>query len=162
VRVGPVEVKVAPAVDVAPLGRGATASARQGVDRDGRPCAGPTRWHVDAGPLTLVFDVAGRRELGHLLRAVPRWLATRTWWIAFTDVVASRVLAGVHTVGSAGGGRREYYAALDLHRIAAATVAWEGADQGRLTDVHPPVRFGFGSTPRSPSLARIVTIVRAA
>lgn len=124
------------------------------------PSAGPTHWHVDAGPLRLVFDVAGRPALGHLLRAVPPWLATRPWWISLADAVASRVMAGVRTIGSAGNGRREYYAALDLHRIVAATVVWEGADQGHLSDVDPPVRFGFGSTPREPSLARIVTLIR--
>jgi hypothetical protein len=69
------------------------------------------------------------------------------------------VLPGVRTRGSAGQGRREYYAALDLHRITGARVAWDGADQGGLTPVDPPVRFGFGSTPRAPSLVRVVTLV---
>jgi hypothetical protein len=35
----------------------------------------------------------------------------------------------------------------------------DGVDLGTLTDVEPPVRFGFGSTPRHPSLARITTTV---
>lgn len=120
------------------------------------------RWEVDAVPLTLTFTVGRRALVGLLLRAVPRPLATHPGWVTLTDVVARTVLPGVRTRGSAGGGRREFYAALDLHRVATAAVTWEGADQGALAPVAPPVRFGFGSTPRSPSLARIVTLVREA
>jgi hypothetical protein len=117
------------------------------------------RWTVRAGPLDLAFTVGRRPPLGALLRAVPRRLATDPRWITAIDVVARRVLPGVRTRGSAGQGRREYYAALDLHRITGARVAWDGMDQGGLTPVDPPVRFGFGSTPRVPSLVRVVTLV---
>jgi hypothetical protein len=118
------------------------------------------QWRVDAGPLALTFTVGPRPPLGRLLRVVPRRLATDPRWVTVVDVVARRVLRGVRTRGSAGGNRREYYAALDLHRITAATVTWDGADQGGPAPVDPPVRFGFGSTPRTPSLVRIVTLVR--
>lgn len=118
------------------------------------------RWHVFAGPLDLRFHVGRRPPLGALLRAVPRPLATDPRWITTIDVVARRMLPGVRTRGSAGHGRREYYAALDLHRVVDAEVAWHGADQGGLAPVDPPVRFGFGSTPRRPSLVRVVTLVR--
>lgn len=118
------------------------------------------RWGITAGPLRVTFDVGRRPPLGLLLRLVPRRLATAPWWIAAVDVVACRVLPGVRTRGSAGGGRQEYYAALDLHRISSATVSWEGADQGTLAAVTPPVLFGFGSTPTDPSLVRLVTLVR--
>jgi hypothetical protein len=118
------------------------------------------RWTVRAGPLELMFRVGRRSALGALLRAVPRPVATDPRWITAIDVVARRVLPGVRTRGSAGQGRREYYAALDLHRITGAQVTWDGADQGGLTPVDPPVRFGFGSTPRAPSLVRVVTLVR--
>jgi hypothetical protein len=117
------------------------------------------RWTVRAGPLDLAFTAGPRPPLGVLLRAVPRPLATDRRWITAIDVVARRVLPGVRTRGSAGQGRRESYAALDLHRITGARVAWDGADQGGLTPVDPPVRFGFGSTPRAPSLVRVVTLV---
>jgi hypothetical protein len=117
-------------------------------------------WRVDAGPLALAFTVGRRTPLGRLLRAVPRRLATHPRWIAAIDVVARAVLPGVRTRGSAGGGRQEFYGALDLHAVSDATVGWEGADQGGLAPVVPPVRFGFGSTPRRPSLTRIVTVVR--
>jgi hypothetical protein len=125
-----------------------------------RSSAPGDRWTVRAGPLDLAFTVGGRPPLGALLRAVPRRVATDRRWITAVDVVARRVLPGVRTRGSAGQGRREYYAALDLHRITGARVAWDGVDQGGLTPVDPPVRFGFGSTPRAPSLVRIVTLVR--
>ena len=119
------------------------------------------RRRVSAGPLQLTFHIGGRSPLGALLRAVPRPLATAPWWISAIDVVARRVLPGVRTRGSAGNGREEFYAALDLHRIVVADVRWEGVDQGGLAPVDPPVRFGFGSTPSTPALVRVVTLVRS-
>lgn len=124
--------------------------------------------HTEDGPvhrvttteLDLTLRTGSRPPLGWLLRAVPRPLATAPAWIAAIDAIARRVLPGVRTVGSAGGGRREYYGARDLHRVVDARVHWEGDDQGALTPVDPPVRFGFGSTPRAPSLVRITTLVR--
>jgi hypothetical protein len=117
------------------------------------------RWEVDAPPLALAFRTGGRAPLGRLLALVPRRLATAPRWIALVDVVARRVLPGVRTRGSAGGGREEFYGALDLHRITAATASWAGTDLGALAPVHPPVRFGFGSTPSAPSLTRVTTLV---
>lgn len=129
-------------------------------------CRGPVdaavdgdRWTVRAGPLDLAFTVGRRSPLGLLLRAVPRRLATDLRWVGAIDTVARRALPGVRTRGSAGQGRCEYYAALDLHRITGARVAWDGADQGGLAPVDPPVRFGFGSTPRTPSLVRVITLI---
>ena len=119
-------------------------------------------WRVDAPPLHLEFTVGRRTAVGWLLRAVPRRLATHPRWIAAIDVVARTVLPGVRTRGSAAGGRREFYAALDLHELVAARARWEGADQGAPAPVTPPVRFGFGSTPRGPALTRIVTLVQEA
>ncbi len=119
-------------------------------------------WRVDAPPLDLEFTVGRRTAVGWLLRAVPRRIATRPRWVAAIDVVARTVLPGVRTLGSAGSGRREFYAALDLHELTAARARWEGADQGALAPVSPPVRFGFGSTPRRPGLTRIVTLVQEA
>jgi hypothetical protein len=110
--------------------------------------------------LDLTLRVGRRPALGWLLRAVPTRLATAPAWIAAVDAIARRVLPGVRTAGSAGGGRREYYGARDLHRVVHAAVRWEGEDQGGLTPVDPPVSFGFGSTPRAPSLVRITTLVR--
>lgn len=116
-------------------------------------------WHVAAGPLELRLAVGRRPAVGMLLRAVPRPLATRVAWIRAAGLAARLALPGVRTHGTAGNGRREFYGALDLRRIAAAGVLWNGADQGPLAPVDPPVRFGFGSTPAQPSVVRIVTLV---
>jgi hypothetical protein len=116
--------------------------------------------HVATADLDLTLRTGARPPLGWLLRAVPGALATAPAWIAAIDAIARRVLPGVRTAGSAGGGRREYYGARDLHRVVDARVRWEGEDQGELTPVDPPVRFGFGSTPRAPSLVRITTLIR--
>lgn len=117
-------------------------------------------WRVAAGPLALRFAVGRRPAIGVLLRAVPRSLATRVVWIRAADCVARCVLPGVRTHGTAAGGRREFYGALDLRQIVAADLRWEGVDQGPLAPVDPPVRFGFASTPAEPSLIRIITLVR--
>jgi len=130
------------------------------VTHEQRDTAQGRQHHVVTGELDLTLRVGGRPPLGWLLRAVPRRLATAPAWIATVDAIARRVLPGVRTVGSAGGGRREYYGARDLHRVVGATVCWEGHDQGALAPVDPPVRFGFGSTPRTPSLVGITTLVR--
>jgi hypothetical protein len=112
-----------------------------------------------AGGLTATIRLGRRTPLGWLLRAVPSRLATSPRWIATIDAVARRVLPGVRTVGSAGHDRTEYYGARDLHRIVDATVHLAGEHQGPMTKVDPPVTFGFGSTPTTPSWVRITTLV---
>ncbi|WP_433617510.1 hypothetical protein ACQP2P_18180 [Dactylosporangium sp. CA-139114] len=116
-------------------------------------------WRVEAGPLRLEFAVGRRGALGWLLRAVPSGLARHPGWVRLVDLPARLALRGVRTHGSAGNGRREWYGVRDLHPVAAATATWDGRDLGPLTGVEPPVRFGFASTPRHPSLARITTTV---
>ncbi|GIE82457.1 hypothetical protein Aph02nite_84070 [Actinoplanes philippinensis] len=118
----------------------------------------PAAWTVTAGPLRLHFTTGGRGLLGHLLHAVPAAVAQDLRWVRLIDLPA-RLLRGVRTHGSAGNGRREWYAVRDLHRITAAGAVLDGADLGRLAPVDPPVRFGFGSAPRSPALVRITTTV---
>jgi hypothetical protein len=119
------------------------------------------RWAVTAGSLLDLRLTVGRRSLpGILLRSVPGALAARPLWTGVTDPLA-RVLLGARTRGSAGGGRREWYGARDLRRITAASAVLEGRDLGALAPVEPAVRFGFGSTPRTPSLVRVTTTVSA-
>ncbi|GAB3855245.1 hypothetical protein ACFPIJ_59995 [Dactylosporangium cerinum] len=120
---------------------------------------GGTTWAVTAGPLLLRFTTGGRGPLGGLLRCVPPVVARHPRWIAAIGGPARLLLPGVRTHGSAGNDRHEWYGVQDLHRITAATATWAGADLGPLADVDPPVRFGFGSTPRTPSLARVTTTV---
>lgn len=123
------------------------------------PRDGTATWSVTSASLSVEFDVGGRTALGSLLSLVPRALARARWWCAAIDPIARRVLSGVRTVGSAGGGRREYYAALDEHRVLAVRAVLDGTELGPLRPVTPPVRFGFGSTPARPSLVRVTTRV---
>ncbi|GAA3635909.1 hypothetical protein ACG5V6_09365 [Streptomyces chitinivorans] len=115
-------------------------------------------WHVTAGPLRMRFTTGRRGALGLLLRCVPAPLAARPAWVALTDVPA-RLMPGVRTRGSAGGGYREWYGVRDLRGITTVEASWEGRDLGPLAPVDPPVRFGFGSSPRTPALVRVVTTV---
>ncbi|WP_226356423.1 hypothetical protein [Pseudonocardia sp. ICBG601] len=117
------------------------------------------RRRVVAGPVQVSWRVGGRPPLGRLLRAVPGALAVHPWWLRAIDPFARRVLPGVRTVGTAGNGRREYYGARDLHRVLAASARWDDGDCGALAPVAPPVRFGFGSAPATPSHVRITTLV---
>ena len=121
---------------------------------------GVTRdWHVSAPGLDLRIETGPRTLLGRLLRLVPLGLATAPAWARLTDPVARVALSGVRTRGTAGNGRREYYGATDLHRIIALSGTWLGRDLGVLAPVSPEPGFGFGSTPRTPSVTSIVTTV---
>lgn len=114
-------------------------------------------WNVTAAALTLRFVTGRRGPLGHLLGAVPAALSARPAWAAV--LAAPARLLGLRTRGSARDGRREWYSAQDLRRITDAAVTYEGEDLGSLTPVEPPVRFGFGSTPRRPCVVRVTTTV---
>jgi hypothetical protein len=119
-----------------------------------------SQWNLRAGALDLRFDVGRRGGLGMLLRAVPAPLARSARWVELIDLPARVVMPGVRTHGTAGNGRHEWYGARDLHPISAAGGTLDGTPLEELTDVDPPVTFGFGSTPRTPSLVRIVTTIR--
>lgn len=116
-------------------------------------------WALRSPSLELDITVGGRTALGRLLRLVPQRLAESPAWCTVTDPVARVVLRGVRTRGSAGQGRREWYGATDAHAVTAARGTFEGADLGGLAPVEPPPRFGFSSTPRRPSVTRVVTTV---
>jgi hypothetical protein len=117
-----------------------------------------TRLTFSAGPLQVVAGIGRRDGLGWLLRCVPRPVSTSTWWAAAIDPVARRVLRGVRTRGSTEGGR-EYYGAIDRHVLIDAATTWDGVALGAMTDVVPPVRFGFSSTPPAASVVGVVTTV---
>jgi hypothetical protein len=120
------------------------------------------RWEVRSPSLSLDLTLGRRTPLGTALRAVPRRVAESPAWCTLTDPVARVVLRGVRTRGTAGGDRREWYGATDVHRVASIEGAFGGALLGSLADVDPPCRFGFSSTPRRPSVTRVVTTVDAA
>ncbi|MFI9359383.1 hypothetical protein [Streptomyces lydicus] len=114
-------------------------------------------WTVAAGSLDLRLTLGRRSLLGFLLSAVIGPVAARPAWTAVTDPLA-RLLLNVRTHGS-GGGRSEWYGVRDLRPITAAAATFEGRYLGPLAPVEPPVRFGFGSTPRTPSVVRVTTTV---
>lgn len=112
-----------------------------------------------AGPLAADVDLGGRDALGRLLRLVPRRVATSVTWARLVDPIARLTMDGVRTSG-----RTEHaletYGATDRHRVVAVHATWEGRALGALADVTPPVRFGFSSTPRRPSIVAVHTTVR--
>ena len=118
----------------------------------------PGRLRFTGGPLRLDVTLGRRDVLGWALRAVPRRVATNERWVALTDVLARALLRGVRTRGTTPGGT-ELYAATDRHGVRAIAGTWRDADLGELRDVHPPVRFGFSSTPRQPSIVEVTTTV---
>lgn len=115
---------------------------------------------VDADALTLRLRVGPITPLGRVLRSVPRAIATSPWWLTAIDPVAQRLVSGVHTAGSAGGGAREYYGVTAMRRIVWASATLDGVDLGAFAPLDPPVRFGFGSAPADPHLVDIVTTIR--
>jgi hypothetical protein len=116
-------------------------------------------WEVQAGPLQLSLTIGRRGLLGWLLRAVPAPLTRTPWWVSMLNPVARRLLPGVRTRGVTPDGRRQWYAARDLHPVTAARATLHGHDLGPLRPVHPPVRFGFGSVPARPSLVHLTTMI---
>ncbi len=120
---------------------------------------GDRLWRVTSPSLDLEFTVGGRIRLGWLLRTIPYAVATRPEVTLITDPVARVALRGVRTRGVARAGRREFYAATDLHQIVAAVGSFDGTPLGELAPVDPPCRFGFSSTPRQPSVTAVTTTV---
>ena len=72
----------------------------------------------------------------------------------------ARLLTGLRTTGSGGGGRTEWYGVQDLHAVTALDAWWDGEPLGALAPVRPPVTFGFGSVPPWPSVVRVTTTVQ--
>jgi hypothetical protein len=121
--------------------------------------AADTGWWVRSTSLELDLALGRRTPLGLALRTVPRRVAESPAWCTVTDPFARVLLRGVRTRGTAGGERREWYGATDARRVTSLTGSFDGAELGRLTDVDPPCRFGFSSTPRKPSVTTVVTTV---
>jgi hypothetical protein len=117
------------------------------------------RVRVEAGDLSIDVTLGGRTALGWLLRLVPRPLARARWWCSAIDPVARRVVPGVRTRGTAGGGRTEWYGATDQRHVTAVRATLAGTDLGGLADVDPPVRFGFSSAPAKPSSVELRTSI---
>ncbi|THJ65822.1 hypothetical protein E8P82_11090 [Arthrobacter echini] len=115
---------------------------------------------VDADELQVFVEIGGLTLLGRLLGVLPQRLATHPTWLALINPVASRLITGVATAGSAGHGRKEYYGVTSARAILGATAAWKDSDLGQLAPVSPPVRFGFSSAPPRPQLVSVTTTIR--
>ena len=125
--------------------------------------SGGSSWVVTSPSLSLDLTVGSRMPLGWLLRTVPRPLGASPLWAQLVDPIARVVVPGVRTVGTALEGRREFYGATDLRRVTAMSGSFDGEPLGVLADIDPPCRFGFSSTPRTPSVTTVVTtVVRSA
>lgn len=116
-------------------------------------------WSVRSASLILDVAFGGRTLLGRLLRLVPARLAESPAWCTVTDPVARVVLRGVRTRGSAGAGRREWYGATDNRAVTELSGSFDGVVLGELRPVEPSPRFGFSSTPATPSITQVVTTV---
>ncbi len=121
--------------------------------RDGRT------WMVSTDELALTFTLGRRPAVGILLLATPRTLARARWFTSLQDPIARMTMKGVRTRGSARGGRKEWYSAMDMQKIRTVSARLDGEELGELRPVSPPVRFGFASTPETPALVRVLTRV---
>lgn len=121
--------------------------------------SGPGTRNVTGPGLRLTLRVGPRTALGLLLRLQPRPFIGSPRWASLLDPIARVALPGVRTRGSAGGARREFYGAADLHRLVAVEGVWRDQPLGELAAVEPAVRFGFGSAPSRPSLTRVTTTI---
>ncbi|OBB59540.1 hypothetical protein A5757_13145 [Mycobacterium sp. 852013-51886_SCH5428379] len=117
------------------------------------------RLTVRSAPLGLDVAIGGPAPLDLLLRWVPARLAVAPWWLRAIDPVASRMVRGVHTAGTAGNGRREFYGVRRSRRVVAVSGRYRDADLGALTRLEPPVDFGFASAPSTPQIVAVTTTI---
>ncbi|APE14873.1 hypothetical protein BOH72_06230 [Mycobacterium sp. WY10] len=117
------------------------------------------RLDVTAGELTVAVGIGGPAPLDRLLRLVPGRLAVAPWWLSAIDPIASRIVPGVHTAGSAGQGRREFYGVRRSRRIVSVSGAFGGRDLGGVAPLLPAVGFGFSSAPPDPQIVAVTTTI---
>lgn len=130
------------------------------VENVGLYVDGPARTFI-SDSLRIRVETGRRTPLGRLLSLVPTRLAHSRVWCRLIDPLARVIRRGVRTVGTAGGGRREYYCATDEHRVTSARASLDGTDLGTLRPVTPAVRFGFASTPPTPAVVALTTWIDA-
>nr|WP_286149121.1 hypothetical protein [Mycobacterium sp. IS-1496] len=117
------------------------------------------RLSVRSAALDVDVSIGGPAPLDRLLRLIPGRLATAPWWLRAIDPVASRLVRGVHTAGTAGNGRREFYGVRRSRRITAVTGRYRDTDLIALQPLRPPVNFGFASAPAAPQLVSVTTTI---
>jgi hypothetical protein len=116
-------------------------------------------WSVHTRSLQVRFTPGRRLWVSPLLRLVPAPLRRTAWWARLCNPVAARLMPGVRTHGTAGGGRSEWYAATGVRKLVGARATWLGEELGTLAPVTPPVRFGFASAPAQPTLTALTSYV---
>jgi hypothetical protein len=121
---------------------------------------------LDAQQLTVSTEefearirLGGPAPVDRLLRLVPSRLATSPRWLRAIDPVAARVVPGVHTFGTAGNGRVEYYGVRRSRRITAVDGHYRGVSLDGLAPLRPPVSFGFSSAPSAPQIVSVTTTI---
>jgi hypothetical protein len=114
---------------------------------------------LSAPGLTVSATLGGPAPFDWLLRLVPAPLAAQPVWLRAINPIASRLVPGVQTAGTAGRDRREYYGVRRTRLIASANGVFRGDDLGDLTALDPPVRFGFSSAPPTPQLVSVTTTI---
>lgn len=114
---------------------------------------------VSAPGLKVEAEIGGPAPLDRVLRLVPGRIATEPWWLRAIDPVASRLVPGVHTAGSASNSRREYYGVRRSRRLEAARGSFAGGELGGLAPLLPPVAFGFSSAPPYPQIVAVTTTI---
>lgn len=119
-------------------------------------------WSVHTRSLQLRFTPGRPLWMSPVLALVPRIVRRTSTWARICNPIAARLMPGVHTYGSAGGGRTEWYAASQVRRLSRARATWEGEELGALAPVTPAVRFGFASSPAQPTLTALTSYVREA
>jgi hypothetical protein len=119
-------------------------------------------WSVHTRSLQLRFTPGKPLWVSPVLGLVPAVVRRSAWWARLCNPFAGRLMPGVKTYGSAGGGRTEWYAASHVRRLTCARATWEGEELGELAPVTPPVRFGFASSPARPTLTTLTSYVRDA
>jgi hypothetical protein len=129
-----------------------------------RVVVGPVSARLTGDTLTLAaptfaveVGIGGPAAIDRLLRLVPGRLATARWWLRAIDPVACRIMPGVHTAGTAGRGRREYYGVRRSRLISSVAGQFGGTDLAGLAALRPPVGFGFASAPATPQIVAVTT-----
>lgn len=117
------------------------------------------RFWVSAPGLHAAVAIGGPSPIDWLLRLVPGVLATAPLWLRAIDPIASRIVRGVHTAGSAGNGRREYYGVRRARLITSVSGRFADRDLGGVAPLLPPVGFGFSSAPPTPQIVSVTTTI---
>lgn len=117
------------------------------------------RLSVSAPGLQVTIEIGGSAPIDLLLRLVPGDLATAPWWLRAIDPIAARIVRGVHTAGSAGNGRREYYGVRRARLITSVSGGFGDRDLGGVAPLLPPVGFGFSSAPPTPQIVSVTTTI---